>query len=191
MKAWVCGILKLLGHKTAVNLFCQVVTTIDCSLHSGVLRHVLYFAPEDFNQLHFFDCKSSRDAQNHAISLCDADECQTDTSVSSRWFNDCRTRTQFTLALRLKNHSQSCTILNGTTWIHPFNFCKDAGKWWWRKTRKMKKGSVTDKIKNAVCRAENHKLLPICDCRLPIFRMSDELSFVVRHGHEAKYNKDL
>src|SRR6185295_2039695 len=112
MKAWVCGILKLLGHKTTVNLFCQVVTTIDCSLHSAFLRHVLYFAPQDFIQFHFLDRKSSRDAQNHAIALCDAHECQTDTGVSSCWFNDRRTRTQFTLALRVKNHSQSCTILN-------------------------------------------------------------------------------
>ena len=54
----------------ALHSFTPVMNGFVRPWHAGILWNVLDFGPQHFDQLHLFDCESSGNADNHAVSLC-------------------------------------------------------------------------------------------------------------------------
>src|SRR5262245_39231198 len=119
MKTRVRIILKLLRHETAVDRFRELVTTIDRALHARLVRDVFELAAESFDQLHFLDCETARDAENNTVATRHSHECQPDACISCSRLDDGRAGFEQPLLLSVENHPQRRAVFNRSAGIEP------------------------------------------------------------------------
>src|SRR5215208_1182954 len=157
MKTRVRIILKLLGHKAVVDGPGQFVAAVDRALHTRFVRHVLNFAAEGFNKLHFFLGKASRDAEDNTVTPRNSHQREPDSSVSRSGLDNRRAGFEQASVFGVANHPQRRAIFDGSAGIKPFDLCVNTGKGWLSKSGKMKEGSLAYEIENAFCDAERHE----------------------------------
>src|SRR5262249_22756388 len=100
-----------------------------CALHSRLVRNVFDLTTESFDQLHLFDCKAARDAENNTITARHSYESKTDAGVAGGGVDDRRARVKQTFFFGVENHAEGSAILYGTAGVHPFELCVDVSEW--------------------------------------------------------------
>src|ERR1043165_1977936 len=129
------------------------MTAIDRALHTSLVRDVFELAAESLNQLHLLFGETARDAEDNTVATRNSHECEPDACISGGRLDDGGAGLEQPLFLGVENHPQRRTIFDGSARVEPFNFCVDAGEWWFRETGKMKKGSLAYQIQNTFCDA--------------------------------------